>query len=1255
MKDALLGREPALTASMTEAQVSLNGRTVWVKKSLLDTGAAQANYGGRSIFEKLGITKFEPCSHKVRLGDGKTRVELTERATVFVSLYDGDQRLSEPISTTFYVMPALGEELIIGLPDILTTYYAFFMSMMERARKETGLSAVQAEGKTLQDHPAGTLLDPWTSLLETGPEEEGTPDPLAFGPDILHFMECTPEEARTEYFEMLDAHVSPEMKSACPHIMDLLRSPLALGVFSPETWEGLKIDPVDVIIKETMPKSLYARPRPIRPELYEAAKREFDRLAQYMYETDPALCTSEIASPLVIAPKSTEPFCRFCGDYRRVNLHVAIPKQPIPIVVHALTKAAGFPIYVDLDMTNSFHQIPLAEPFSQVLSIQTPWGLVRPKFLPEGVGPASGMLQAIVRKVFDYEDFEDWTIVIFDNFLVLAHTYDDAAVKLKRVLKRCAEFRIVLKMKKSWIGVKVVTFFGYEVSYGKWQLSAARKEAIMAMEFPRNKKTMQSFLGAALFFHHHVSGYSEWVARLYETTHEKFNWDQTTWTFDYQAHFELFKRALEKASTLYFPDYSLPWTLRPDAAEFAVGAVLFQTTTIDGVIVHQPIAFAAKRFSEPATKWDAYKREAYAIFHAVSAFAWYLRGKQFLVETDHRNLQWIETSDAPIVVRWRVLMQGFDFQIKHIPGKENCVADWLSRMYPVDALTEAQAPTPVYNIASDTGGLTLTLEDMCRAVHGERRLHWGCAETWRRAKLMYPHAKISIHAVAEYVRNCPMCQKTRDTGIKGLPSATLSLKKGTYRKTVGIDHLTVTPADKEGNKCVILVVEHFSHFPVAYPAKSYDAETVAKTLFKHICTYGVFDQLASDPGSAFMADVVQQLNRWIGWYHKVSLVGRHQSNGCEGTGKQVLRHLKTLVLDARLHDSWGSDEVLPLINFHLASFPTSETGGLTPFELKYGSADSPYYRLPPDLAEHALGQTPGFTPHPLLLQLNKNISIVRNLSLQLQEDIAAERKAADGPLPQYEPGDLLLWEQRETPSDFLPEKLAPNWLGPYMTVRQDRNDVTVEHVVLRTQHVFHVDRLKPFIGSYEDAVCVGKSDQHQVFIVSINHYTGNPHVRSSMSFNVTFDDETIDIPYNPDLAGSQQFQDYIDAQPDLFPLRSTAAESKRKIRQLNKLSITTIALGDHGYLSLRFFDGIKSTWFDSLQLPDKRRRYVVPFIAKQLNAAHTAISLYVPLFEQEYKVQAYDVLAHTVVDIVPDLHVLVTAPLLAQHPRILHG
>ena len=187
-------------------------------------------------------------------------------------------------------------------------------------------------------------------------------------------------------------------------------------------------------------------------------------------------------------------------------------------------------------------------------------------------------------------------------------------------------------------------------------------------------------------------------------------------------------------------------------------------------------------------------------------------------------------------------------------------------------------------------------------VHGGRNLHYGVAFTWMKAKLRYPKAKISMEAVRNFVRECPMCQKTRQTGIVGLKPQTLSLKPPSYRRTVGIDHVTVTPEDIQGNKCAILIVEHFSHFGVAYAAKDYSAETAAKALFKHYCYHVTYDQIASDPGSAFMSEVFQQLNGWLSTEHKVSLIGRHESNGYEGTGKQLLRHLRTLVNDTRLYD-----------------------------------------------------------------------------------------------------------------------------------------------------------------------------------------------------------------------------------------------------------------------------------------------------------------------------------------------------------------
>jgi len=171
------------------------------------------------------------------------------------------------------------------------------------------------------------------------------------------------------------------------------------------------------------------------------------------------------------------------------------------------------------------------------------------------------------------------------------------------------------------------------------------------MVMPENAKQMQSFLGAALFFHTHIPNYSEWSAKLNEMTHNEFLWDPGTWEYDYVGHFEKFKQAVIHACTLFLPDYSLPWVVRCDASQYAVGAVLFQIAKAgDGSDQHQSIAFTSKRFSKPAENWDTYKREAYAIFHAVNSFSYYLRGKDFLLETDHRNLQWIESSQSAIVV-----------------------------------------------------------------------------------------------------------------------------------------------------------------------------------------------------------------------------------------------------------------------------------------------------------------------------------------------------------------------------------------------------------------------------------------------------------------------------------------------------------------------------------------------------------------------------------------------------------------------------
>ena len=153
-------------------------------------------------------------------------------------------------------------------------------------------------------------------------------------------------------------------------------------------------------------------------------------------------------------------------------------------------------------------------------------------------------------------------------------------------------------MKKSWIGTDVVTFFGYEVHSGSWQLSGARKSAILTIIFPTTQKQMQSFLGAANFFHTHIPNFASWASDLYECTATGFDWDQSTWIKDYKHLFELFKVAITDSVTLHFPDYALLWIILSESSDHAVGAVLLQEfTDSQNTIIHQRTAFASHKYS----------------------------------------------------------------------------------------------------------------------------------------------------------------------------------------------------------------------------------------------------------------------------------------------------------------------------------------------------------------------------------------------------------------------------------------------------------------------------------------------------------------------------------------------------------------------------------------------------------------------------------------------------------------------------------
>ena len=646
-------------------------------KALLDTGALHASYMSKD-FHRLHWnvleTFTERCEAQVKMADNVTTAKIRNRVTLDVVITSPDG-VQYPFKDTFNVIDC-AHDVILGLPTIVTNVLPLLTSSLNAAKQrspnvtEQPLQAERSPNVVLNVHEL--IENPWSFVDEIAPED-CAPVPCSFS-EPIYYMSMSHEEAVAQYKALLDTHVDPEFAKNTD-ILKLLVSEVGLGCFIPRNWNGVKIDPVTLKTKDDLPERKKPPARNINPKLWDVAKKEYDRLMTYFYVKS----DSPRVSPLVIAPKATEPFIRFAGDYSVwVNKFMLTGHWPIPNVRHSLEKIAQFSLFGDIDLTNGFHQIPICDKTSNLLSIQTPWGTVRPRFLPEGVPQGSGLLQEIMMMIFS--EYDDWTIIIFDNLLVLAHDYQDMYVKVEKILKRALEYNLVFKMKKTWLGVRQVTFFGYVCKEHSYTLSEERLKGIEEMQMPMNKKAVKRFLGTAGFFIPFIPNYSIIVAPLHDMTKDSFDWDPKSWKVDYVNVFNSFKSALKEAATLFYPDYSLDWILRADASELGVGVVLFQVfLDPDGNKINQPLLFASKKFSDQAKKWSTYAQEAFAMFFGFKTCEYYLRGKKFTYEGDHANLQWMERSTEAKVIRQRLYMQGFGFNFNHIPGMENGVADWQSR------------------------------------------------------------------------------------------------------------------------------------------------------------------------------------------------------------------------------------------------------------------------------------------------------------------------------------------------------------------------------------------------------------------------------------------------------------------------------------------------------------------------------------------------------------------------------------------------
>ncbi|ROT69037.1 hypothetical protein C7M84_012804 [Penaeus vannamei] len=185
------------------------------------------------------------------------------------------------------------------------------------------------------------------------------------------------------------------------------------------------------------------------------------------------------------------------------------------------------------------------------------------------------------------------------------------------------------------------------------------------------------FLGMVGFYRRYCPNLAEVAAPLTRLTSRKVSFN---WTPECQRSFEQLKQFLSSDPVLAAPDFQKPFILHTDASDLATGAVLLQDD--DQGVLH-PVAYHSTKLAKHQLAYSTIEKELLGIINAIKKFECYLYGGAHPIQifTDHNPLTFLEKNKYSNhrLLRWSLSLQPYHLQVKHIKGRDNVVADALSR------------------------------------------------------------------------------------------------------------------------------------------------------------------------------------------------------------------------------------------------------------------------------------------------------------------------------------------------------------------------------------------------------------------------------------------------------------------------------------------------------------------------------------------------------------------------------------------------
>lgn len=1083
----------------------------FVSNVLLDTGA-NVNIISSHIFNKLNLDDdvIPVESKRINLAAGDIVDSIIGKINMNVDIYIDETR--KEITDEFLILKDANEEMIIGYPAINTYDLFHYLKnplSIEQCEEDELLENYEKEVEIPIDNINSDINDNDNNVIEV----------------ISKLDICDQFPGKIALTTLLSNYSE---------------------VFGPLSEEGMKVPPMEVKVKDGA--VLKSQPcRFVSPKLMPALKVELD---QYLLNGIIKRAeVAEVSSPLVLV-KKPDGNIRVAVDYRNLNQVLVPYAGSIPDMKSLFNFVLGNHYFAKVDNLWGYFQLNIVEEDQVNTTITTPFGLFKFTKCPFGLSTAPGVYQDRMANVVLKDLVPECAVVYIDDTIIYGKTVEEFLLNLGKVLERMKVFNVKLKPSKCSFGYSSVNFVGHYFSSGGYSLSQERKDGILKLVEPRNIKELRKVIGLINFFRDFIPNLSSIIKPLTELTGIKeFKWSREC----NEAWIEV-KQAVVDAGMLYSIEDEGKLTVYTDASIVGVGGVLKQYRSLENREV--PIMFVSKKFSIPASRWATIEQECFAVFFTLMKLRPLLLGRKFYVATDHRNLLYLQSSSIPKLVRWRLRLGEFDFQVLHIPGRENIIADTLSRLNTLVVLDSDTTSITTSN-ANDIQGVDVNVnvdhvnedEDIIKSFHNSIVGHHGIDRVVKMLKVADVEMKNMKQKVKDVISKCVVCQKIKLQPIPIVRKEICTLQGSHPMKRVAVDAVGPLPMDVNSNQYILVVIDEFSKFVNLFACKSVEAMEYINALVHHISVFGLMEQVRTDGATQFTANICQELMKFLGIKHFLITPYHPQSNGIvERRNAEVMKHLRAIVMEHRVKDKWSN--YLPIVqNILNNTFDFSINN--VPMKLIFGEG----LKSSLEWIINRDKDVPIKSTNVYVKEMNQIMNVICENSLKYIKKKFEDKKnkvkeIIEDEVTSFNIGEYVLITYPIRP----PSKLSPIYRGPLIIVEQVHENIfKCQDIISKKILELNVDRLRKFNCSSDihpnELIEWASVDYDEFIVEDIVEHRGTGKRGDPLEFRIHWSgygpDEDSWLPYK-EVRDLEALDRYEEKHPDLLKFQNKKKKKKEE-------------------------------------------------------------------------------------------------------------